>query len=167
MEKNCRIIICLILLFVHLSSCKKPESTFENEVVLNNLYTASVETLKIQGQNYILETYLYRDFFPGIGFGRTTSLIADVYLVNTDSLTIPSNIDIKKLYLINDQSIWASAPVPGVQPYLPGYKLNKFSRDGPKWDTDIYVDAIIMIVNSLTKEEYYLIAEDQYINRVE
>ena len=56
-------------------------------------------------------------------------------------------------------------PVGGVLPDVPEFKLNKLSRDGPEWNTGIYVDAIIMIVNSLTKEEYYLIARKQYINR--
>ena len=149
------------------SACKKPVTTFEDEALLNKLYLTSVDTLVLQDHEYILDTYLNRDFFPGIGIGKKTSLIADIYLVNIDSTAIPSYIDIKKLYIIQDQLIWASTPIGGVQPSVPEFKLNKLSRDGPEWNTGIYVDAIIMIVNSLTKEEYYIIARKQYINRSE
>lgn len=159
-----RTVFILILSF-HLTACKKPVTTFEDESLLNKLYSTSVDTLALQDQEYILDTYLNRDFFPGIGIGKKTSLIADIYLVNIDSTAIPSYIDIKKLYIIQDQLIWASTPIAGVQPSVPDFKLNKLSRDGPEWNTGIYVDAIIMIVNSLTKEEYYLIARKQYINR--
>jgi hypothetical protein len=148
-----------------LTACRKPVTTFEDEALLNKLYSTSVDTLALHDHEYILDTYLNRDFFPGIGIGKKTSLIADIYLVNIDSTAIPSYFDIKKLYIIQDQLIWASTPVAGVLTNVPEFKLNKLSRDGPEWNTGIYVDAIIMIVNSLTKEEYYLIARKQYINR--
>jgi hypothetical protein len=164
---NKRLFLQTIVLGLLNSACKKPVTTFEDEALLNKLYLTSVDTLVLQDHEYILDTYLNRDFFPGIGIGKKTSLIADIYLVNIDSTAIPSYIDIKKLYIIQDQLIWASTPIGGVQPSVPEFKLNKLSRDGPEWNTGIYVDAIIMIVNSLTKEEYYIIARKQYINRSE
>ena len=159
--------VYILILSFHLTACKKPVTIFENEALLNKLYSTSVDTLALQDDKYILDTYLNRDFFPGIGIGKKTSLIADIYLVNIDSTAIPSYIDIKKLYIIQDQLIWASTPIAGVQPGVPDFKLNKLSRDGPEWSTGIYVDAIIVIVNSLTKEEYYVIARKQYINRTD
>ncbi len=157
-----------IILIALLTACKKPVSTFEDEALLNKLYSTSVDTLIVQTQNFILETYLSRDFLPGIGIGKKSPpLIADIYLVNIDNIAIPSYLDIKKLYVIQDQLIWESTPIEGVQPYVPDFKLNKLSKDGPNWDTGIHVDAIIMIVNSLTKEEYYLIARNQNIIRTD
>jgi hypothetical protein len=162
-----RTVFILVLSF-HLTACKKPVTTFEDEALLNKLYSISVDTLTVQTQKFILETYLSRDFFPGIGIGKKSPpLIADICLVNIDSIAIPSYLDIKKLYIIRDQLIWESTPIDGVQPYVPNFKLNKLSKDGPNWDTGIHVNAIIMIVNSLTKEEYYLIARDQFIIRTE
>ena len=159
-----RIVFILILSF-HLTTCKKPVTTFEDEALLDKLYSTSVDTLALQDHKYILDTYLNRDFFPGIGAEKKTPLIANIYLVNIDSSAIPSYLDIKKLYIIQDQLIWASVPVAGVQPYVPEFKLNKLSKDGPEWNTGIYVDAIIMIFNRLTTEEYYLVARKQYIHR--
>jgi hypothetical protein len=157
-----------IIFFALLTACKKPVTTFEDEALLNKLYSVSVDTLTVQSQNFILETYLSRDFFPGIGMGKKfPPLIADICLVNIDSTAIPSFLDIKKLYIIKDRLIWESTPIEGVQPYVPNFKLNKLSKDGPGWDTGILVDAIIMIFNSLTKEEYCLIARNQYIIRTE
>jgi hypothetical protein len=151
-----------------MTACKKPVTIFEDEALLNKLYSISVDTLTLQNQNYIIETYLSRDFFPGIGIGKKSPpLIADIYLVNIDSITIPSYLDIEKLYIIQDQLIWESTPVDGVQPYVPDYKLNKISKNGPNWDTGINVDVVIMVINSLTKEQYYLIARNQYIIRTE
>ena len=155
----------IIILIIYLTTCKKPVTTFKDEALLNKLYSNSIDTLAIQTQDYILETYLNRDFFPGIGIGKKSPLIAEIYLVNIDSTAIPSYIDIKKLYIIQDHLIWASTPEAGVKPGVPDFKLNKLSRGGPEWNTGIYVDAIIMIVNSLTKEEYYLIARNQYVQR--
>jgi hypothetical protein len=157
-----------IILIIQVSACKKPVTTFEDEALLDKLYSFSVDTLRVQTQNFILETYLSRDFFPGIGIGKKSPpLNADIYLVNIDSIAIPSYLDIKKLYIIKDRLIWESTPISGLQQYVPNFKLNKLSKDGPNWDTGINVDAIIMIVNSLTKEEYYLIARNQYIIRTD
>lgn len=166
--KGCSVKIQLyVLLVLFLSACKKPELTMEDKAVLTSLYSTSTDTLKLNGHNYILETYLYRDFFPGIGIGKNISLFADIFLVSTDSTKIPSSLDIKKLYIVRDQLIWASAPVDNSDPYLPDFKLRKLSKNGPEWDTDINVDAIIMIADNITKEEYYVIAKKQLIHRVE
>jgi hypothetical protein len=156
----------VLIITVLLAACEKPK-TFEDKELLTRLYSASVDTLTIQSQKYILETHLSRDFFPGGPIPRKSPLIADIYLVNLDSLEIPSTLNIKKLYIIQDQLIWASYPVKGVQPNVPDFKLNKISTDGPKWTPETYVDAIILIVNNITKEEYYLIARDQYIEKTE
>jgi hypothetical protein len=168
-HKNFRFKIhLLVLLIILMTACKKPVTTFEDEALLNKLYSISVDTLTLQNNDYILETYLSRDFFPGIGIGKKSPpLVADIYLVNIDSVAIPSYLDIKKLYIIQGQLIWESTPIDGVQSYVPDFKINKLGKNGPNWDTDISVDAIIMIVNNLTKEEYYLIARNQYIIRTE
>jgi hypothetical protein len=158
---------CFLLLALFITSCRKPEKTIENDAVLSSLYSTSADTLKLRGHNYILETYLYRDFFPGIGIGKNISLFADIFLVSIDSSAIPSNLDIQKLYIIKDQLIWASSPADAPDPYLPDFKLGKLSKNGPEWDTDINVDVITMIADSITSEEYYVIARKQVIHRVE
>lgn len=156
MANRFKLKLLLIIAFL-LAACEKPK-TFEDKELLTRLYATSVDTLSIQSQKYILETYLRRDFFPGGPIPRKSPLIASIYLVN---------LDIKKLYIIQDRLIWASDPVEGDQSNVPDFKLSKISRDGPEWTPDSYVDAIIMIVNKITKEEYYLIARDQYIERIE
>ena len=155
-----------IFLIIHLTSCEKP-NVVEDSQLLASLYTNSVDTLVIQNNKYILETYLYRDFFPRLPIPRKSPLIADIYLVNLDSLPILDNIQIQKLYIIQNQLIWISSFKSGVQPKVPDFKLNKLIRDGPEWATNTYVDAVIKIVNNLTLEEYFLIARHQYIIRTE
>ena len=149
-----------------LTSCEKPNIREDSEL-LTHLYDNSDDTLTIQNSKYILETYLYRDFFPGGPIPKKSPLIADIYLINTDSLPIFEHLDVLKLYIIHDQLIYISSPVEGVQPNVPDFKLNKISRDGPEWGPNIYVDIIIEIINNLTNNRYLLIAKDQYIEKVE
>lgn len=48
----------------------------------------------------------------------------------------------------------------------PDYKLFGLSNKGPLWDTDITVDVILKIVDNSLQKDYFLIAKDQYIQKV-
>ena len=158
--------ICFTLIIL-LISCEKPDVT-EDSRLLNELYSNSFDTVFIQDSQYRLETELYRDFFPSGMLPRKTPLIVYLSLIRLDSLSISDNIDISKLYVINDQLIWISNPRNVAQPIIPvDYILNKVRNDGPKWPTDIYVDVVARIVDSKDKSEYLLIARYQRIKRVE
>lgn len=149
-----------------LTSCKKPDIVKDSELI-TYLYNNSNDTLIIQDNRYILETSLYRDFFPEGRIPRETPLIADIYLVNLDSLPVFEQIEIIKLYIINNSQVYISSPEEGVQPGVPDFKLNKISRDGPEWGPDIYVDVFIEINIKLTNTHYLLAAKDQYIEKLE
>src|SRR4030042_5998726 len=167
------IFISTVVIFsMQLKSCE--EDKINGEVIvdaklLSKLYSESIDTLLFQSNNYILETELYRDFFPSGGSipKKRRPLIASIYLVNIDSLPISTDLDIKKLYVINNQQIWIAALSNRVQTDVPNYKLGKLSINGPEWDTNIYVDVVLEIKNILTMEIYFLMARDQYVMRVE
>ena len=160
------IIVAMLILSMQIS-CKKPADVIEDPNLLKSLYADSQDTLIIENHRYILQTLLYRDFMPSVPESPSPPLTSLVFLVNLDSLSIPNNINILKLYVIKDQLIWISTPVDGNQPQNPNFKLNKLSNKGPAWDTGIQVDVVIEVVNNSNNNKYFLIAKDQYIGRLD
>jgi len=163
------IVIITILFLFALSSCEK--DPIDGDIVIDNelldiLYSESTDTLVIADQRLILNTELYRNFFPG-GAPRTRPLIAHTYIVNIDSIQIPDNIDVTKLYIVNNGQIWIPSPDVCDNCFYPDFELHSTYTDGPEWETGIYVDVIIEITDFNTSNNYYLIAEDQLIWKVE
>jgi len=159
----------LFIISLTIFSCEKDKiygDITDDSKLYTSLYLDSVDTLTIGTNRYIVETDLYRDFFPGGPIPRKSPLIAVVYLVNCDSLSIPDNIEIRKLYVINNQTIWISDPLDNGQVNNPDYKLFRLSNNGPLWDTDITVDVILKIVDNSVQKDYFVIAKDQYIQKV-
>jgi hypothetical protein len=160
----------LFIISLIIFSCEKDniygDITYDSRLYAS-LYSDSVDTLTFGTNKLIIETELYRDFFPGGPIPRKSPLIASIYLVNCDSLSIPNNILIKKLYIINNQTIWISEPLDYGQLTYPDYKLFGLSNNGPTWDTGITVDVILKIVDESMQKDYFVIAKDQNIERVE
>ena len=121
----------------------------------------------INSQKLILETDLYRNFFPGGSIHEKKRLIANIMARSIDSLSIVNTIDITTIYVINNEQIWISTPVDCDNCYYPEYILYRTSIDGPEWETNIYVDVIVEITDLITSTNYYLIARDQLIWKVE
>ena len=158
---NIKIALSLVTMIAMLS-CEKP-NVIEDPDLVNSLYTNSNDTIKIGMSKYILETDLSRNLMPGGPIPTKRPLVALIFLVNTDSLPISSNINITKLYVIKNQLIWTSSPVDSNQPYVPDFKLDKVSNDGPEWEPDIHVNVVVEVVNNMTKDKYLLIVRDQII----
>lgn len=162
--------VVLFIILLTINSCEKDKiygDITDDSKLFTSLYSDSVDTLTIGTNNYFVETDLYRDFFPGGPFPGKNPLVASIYLVNSDSLPISNNIVIKKLYIINNQTIWISEPVDNGQLNHPDYKLFGLSNNGPTWDTGITVDVILKIANKSVQKDYFVIKKDQYIQRVE
>ena len=157
----------IIALFVALmSACEKPGVIGDAEL-LNRLLTNSADTLVYNSSKHVIEAELYRNFFPGSSIPTKRPLIAQVYLVNLDSVKISTDLDITKIYIIRDPLIWVSSPVSTSSQNIPEYKLSKFSNDGPEWDTNILVDVVVEIRNSVKSENYLMIVRDITIERIE
>lgn len=158
-----------VLFMIELSSCEKDKISGDvifDPKLTTDLYSKSVDTLSFQSNKYILEAE-YRDFFPGGPIQRKHPLVASIYLVNIDSLPVSDDLEIKRLYVINDQQIWIASLNEGVQPNVPDFKLEKLNNSGPEWNTGILVDVIIEIVSKSTRDKFYLIAKDQNILRTD
>jgi hypothetical protein len=157
----------IVTIFVALlSACEKP-SVIEDAELLNRLMVNSVDTLVYNSSKHVIEAEAYRNFFPGSSIPSKRPLIASVSLVNLDSVRISTDLDITKLYIIKDSIIWVSSPTSTNSQSIPEYKLSKFSTDGPEWDTNILVDVVLEIWNSVNRESYLMIVRDITIERIE
>jgi hypothetical protein len=165
--KNLSLSRCLILIILILISCEKPDKPLisEDPNLLNDLYSLSNDTLKIGNKKYFIETYLSRDFFPGVPIRKSSPLIAVIHLIDFDSTEIATDIDVSKLYVININSIWISKPEER-QSFL-NYKLENVSTNGPEWETGIFVDVVAEISNNTTQDKSLIIKKHQYIERTE
>ncbi len=95
-------------------------------------------------------------------------MISINWLVCTNSIKIPDNISMVKQYVIYDDEIWETyyeneAPAPN----LPVYKMERISRNGPKWGPKIYVDVISQIHDSNTNKDYYIERKNVYVERTD
>lgn len=161
--------IALIIL-THFSCQKdKMEGDIINDSrLIENLYTNSSDTLTIDTQKLILETYLYRNFTPGVPYyERNSRLFASVYLVNIDSTLITQNFTVTKLYVINNNQAWNSKPEFRSESYLRDFMAYFISKNGPEWETGIRVDVVLSITDLTSNKEKFLIARNQIIHRVE
>ena len=135
--------------------------------LVEHLLSNAIDTLVIDNQKLILETELYRDFFPGGPINRSTRMVASVYIVNTDSSAISSQFSITKLYIINQNDVWISKPENRNDDNPVNYKFYLLSTDGPEWETGIAVNVITSVTNLVDNSAHFLIARDQIIKRIE
>jgi len=152
----------LLLISLFLLSCEKPEVN-DDPLLAEQLLTNSNDTILIDEHKYFLEAELSRNLMPGGPIPTKRKLVAFISLVNADSLPIPADISITKLYLINGTVIWTSVPHDSNSSYFPDYKLSKVSNDGPEWATDILVDVVAEVFDSQTKQKHQIKKLDQKI----
>ena len=161
----------MFLVLLGLLSCEKAEEDNysdirEDKELIEELNEKSVDTLNIDKQKLVLEAYLWRDFMPGPSDADGSSLLAVNRLVSLDSTNLPANIDLVKQYVIHNDSVWV-ADYEDEPRSSPDYKIEKISRDGPKWGPQIYVDVVSKIQDSDSEEDHYLRVKDVYIERTE
>lgn len=163
-------LVLFFFIIVTIFSCKK-DKLYGDVVVdpqlIEKLYSNAKDTIKIDNQKLVLEVELYRDYMPGGVQKKNTRLFAPIYIVNIDSLTITNKFEIKTLYVFNKEQIWVSNPVSNEGNLMPKYKSFRISKNGPEWETGIYVDVVAVIVDLITGNINYLIARNQLIMRLD
>jgi len=132
--------------------------------LLDELLSAP-EKIEIDGREFILETYLVRDFFPPCPPGGRP-LAAVITVIAIDSLQFPYSLDADYLWIIKDDEVWGTELI-DYEGSSSAYELKKLSKDeGPKWGPKIYVDAVVRVVDD-EDNNYLLRAADQWIHRTE
>jgi len=132
---------------------------------LNVLRTAP-EHIEIDNREYVLETYLWRDFMP-ISPPDGKPLIAIAWITAVDSQPFPSSLDADLLWVINEDEIWKEkCSIKRELGARRQHQLEIIAREGPKWGPGIYVDVVVRIIDE-ENNIYLLRAEDQLIGRTD
>ncbi len=173
MKVNFNVFIRLLLVLIPLAQYSCQKDNLEGEIIIDpafieDLKANSSDTVIIENQKLILETLIYRNFFPGGPINdKDRRLFALGWIVNTDSILITQNFIVSKLYVINNDQIWASEPETNQDCITPDYKSYMISRGGPEWETGIDVDIVISITNLTNNKQEFLIARNQIIEKIE
>lgn len=153
-------------LLIMLVSCEGIDDPMKTDKGLKDeLYSKAKSIITIGSHEYSLEAYLWRDFMP-ISPPDGRPLIALNWIVSNDSTPVPASIGMVNQYVINNDYVWV-AEYESTNGSIPDYKMEKISRNGPKWGPGIKVDVISRIRDLNTGTDYYLILTDVYINRTE
>jgi hypothetical protein len=163
--------VLIILFSLIISSCVVPEENeYESGIYydpefIGELRENALDTLTIDGTQYILEAYLWRDFMPACP-PDGQPLIAVNYLVNLDSVAVPDRFDLILQYVIMEDSVWVTEY--GGTAYSPAvYKIAGKSTNGPKWGPLITVDVIARMKDSETQTDYLLKCDSVLIIRTD
>jgi hypothetical protein len=151
--------ICFILLILFILSCDLMEP--HPSVPPDELLSAP-EKILIDNREFILETYMWRDFQP-VSPPDGKPLIAIVWITAVDSLAIPAELDATRLWIIKDREVWETPFSDEDRGHVPDHKLEKVARNGPKWGPNITVDVVVRVVDKRNGRQYLLRASEQYI----
>jgi len=158
----------ILITTIFLFGCEKDKFSgvkVDQDLILE-LKSQSVSSININSQNYFIDAYLWRDFQPNSP-PNGKPLISINWLISSDSRPIPDNIVMKQQYVIYRDSVWIANYENETGPSTPDYKIEKISRNGPKWGPKVYVDVVAKISNTKTNQDYYLKLENVFIIRTD
>lgn len=128
---------------------------------------AAPDTLSIDGQPLILDTYMWRDFQP-VSPPEGKPLIAIFHIVTADSSETPEGLKATAAWVVHEDDIWSTYftdedPPPSERK---PYQLYEVARNGPKFGPEVYVDAVVKLKET-SGETHLLRAENQFIVKTE
>lgn len=137
-------ILAIAGIFLLSLSCQGP---FTPSVPLSRLLEAPLQ-IEIDGRQYTLETYLWRDFMPPANPGGS-DLMAVIDITAVDKLPFPADIDSSKLWVINGEEVWETAFSGESRPrdMAHPHQLEKYASGGPKWSTGIQVEVVVRVTS--------------------
>ncbi len=162
--------VFILLMLLAFNTCDEEIIDEEQKVIddkefVNELLEKSTDSLKIGSNVFILEAYLWRDFQP-ISPPEGRPMIASNSLIEVNTDNIPQNIDLVKQYVIKDESVW-KADYDDSSPHSPGFKIEKISRDGPKWEPGTKVIIVCKVTDKDAGVDYFIRKDDVEIKRTD
>lgn len=141
------------------ASCQNPVTP---SLPLDDLLAAPL-VVEINGRQFTLETFIWRDFMPGSNSGGS-SLMAAVYLTAVDGQPFPDEIDSNRIWVINGENVWEATFQGESRPrgFTHLYQLEKVAYGGPRWDVGAQVEVVVR-VTAWSASSYLLRATKQVI----
>ncbi len=125
------------------------------------------EQIQIDNFDFMLETYLWRDFMP-VSPPDGHPLIAVATVNEIDSLEIPDSFNIEMMWIIYGKKAWEISNPERVYGYhVQPYQIEVYANGGPKWGPRIHVTVVVQLVNGDDDEIYLLKTTNQYIGRTD
>ena len=147
------------LLISTLFGCEKKEES-QPSLQANQITAllASPEMLNLNNYLLKIESDIWRNFMPPID-SNGSALMAQVVLSERNQRTLNNSVQLKKVYLINQNELW-SKTFDSSDSSSP-YQVSGMVRNGPTWGPNIKVDLVCEF--SFGGQNYRLLAKDQDI----
>ena len=167
MKQILKYVFILLIIISLQTACEKDgiQNVKKDMDLILELNNKASNVITIDSHTYFLDAYLWRDFMP-ISPPNGKSLVSINWLISSDSISIPVNFEMKQQYVIYNDSIWI-ADYENEKHSSPAYKIEKVSRNGPKWGPNIYVDIVAKILDTKTNQDYFLKRSKVYIIRTD
>jgi len=131
---------------------------------IKEIKAKAVDTLVLGENSFVLDADLWNNLMPSFPPPPDGPLCSINWLICTNFVTIPHHIDMVKQYVFFENFFWITeyrnTPPP---PYLPPYKIEKTSRNGPFWGKNIYVDVISQIHDAKSNKDYFLWKKNVFV----
>ncbi len=168
MIRNALMFTSILFLF----ACNQEEEVFfvdtnvtQDQAMARRLTLVSSDVITINNQQFELEAYLWRDFMP-VSPVDGQPLISINWLTTVDQSPIPSNIRMIQQYVVYGNLVW-QADYCCEPTYPENYKMERVSRNGPKWGPRIKVQVVALIKNTDTNRTYLIRTNEVLIARTD
>ena len=131
---------------------------------MNTLLSAPLSG-KIEKRQYVLSTYLWRDFMP-ISPPGGKPLIASIRVSASDNKAFPSSLTVDRLWALKDAGQVWETELAGEGRQTAANQLEKVARNGPKWEPGTKVDVVVRLEDK-DNRTYLLRAAQQLISRTD
>lgn len=161
-----RKLIILLIILGGIVQFSEGSSKKQEELSVKKLHSAP-DTVTINGRQFVLDTYLWRDFMP-ISPPKGKPLRAVVTIGPTDNQPFPQSLNADKIWVIHGEDLWTRSleKTGGTGPPGTLKKLEMMSSGGPKWGPGIEVSVVVQLKDSFG-DTYLLKADNQPIHRTE
>jgi hypothetical protein len=136
------------------------------DISINQLLT-SPDTIRLDGRQLYLSTYMWRDFQP-FSPPDGKPLIAIIRVIATDTAQLPSSISADAIWMFYNNQVWKSwfTNEPIAPSELKPNLIVRIAREGPKWGPHVYVDVIVRVYDG-KGGTLLLRAPNQWIGRTD
>ncbi len=142
--KTRRVGAVLFALVFLLVSCRDPVAP---SVPLQDLRSAPL-AIEISGRSFTLETFVWRDFMPGMypaGLGSLLNTV--VFLTAVDGQAFPADVDADRIWVLKGDEVWEEVLSDGARPRdsVHIYQLERRADGGPRWDVGAEVEVVVRV----------------------